>query len=95
MPNPFNINRKITMSKSAIYFIAGSVPTKSEAAEIEKLGMSRIRNASLVSGASSIERCDTVAGAVPTKYKNLKGVKVVTGKQSKEPKAGKDDNSLS
>ena len=63
--------------KDAIYFIAGPVPTKSEAAEIEKLGIKRIRNASMVKDVDCLEKCSKVAGSVPKKYIGVKGIEVL------------------
>lgn len=71
------------MSK-IIFFIAGMSPTKAESTAIEKSGAKHIRNASLVKPIDAVEKCDAVAGAVPAKYKGLKGVKVIGAKAGKE-----------
>ena len=87
------------MSKDTIFFIKGSIPTEAEKAAIEKVGTKRIRNASLVSPNTSLEKCTSVAGAVPEQYTKAKGIEVlkVAVKEpkttAKEPK-GQGDGSL-
>ena len=83
------------MSNKTIFFIAGMSATKAEAAAIEKTGASCIRNASLVKPTDAIEKCGAVAGAVPAKYKALKGVKVIGAKGGKAASKPDKEDSLS
>ena len=59
------------MSKKILFFIAGSIPTDEERAAAEKMGTSMFRNCQLVKDSDPIEKCDSVAGAVPEIYKNI------------------------
>jgi hypothetical protein len=78
------------MAKDTIFFIAGSTPNEAEKAAIEKLGVKRIRNASLISPNTALESCTSVAGKVPEQYKKAKGVEVL---KVVKPKS-KSDGSL-
>ena len=82
--------------KDAIYFIAGVVPTAAEAAEIKKLGIKRIRNASVVKDTDCLEKCSKVAGKVPEKYKGFEVVKVKAAKKAAKTatKVVENDESL-
>lgn len=61
-----------------LYFITCAVPSVKELEEAEKCGNNVVfRNANLVPSVCNPERCDGVAGSVPTAYKGLPTAKQV------------------
>ncbi len=65
------------LKSSVLFFIAGSAPTVEESAAAAKLGTAKFRNASQVTLGDAVERCDGVAGCVPTSYLKFPRVDVV------------------
>ena len=65
--------------KIILYFILGAMPTQKQYDEGEKLG-AKFRNANHCGDDVNPEKCDQVIGAVPNRYKDLKGVEVLESK---------------
>jgi len=66
-----------------LYFCKGSTPTSSELAEAKSLGITAFRNVLLI-GDEAVEICDAAAGAVPDKYRKIKGIKILIAETSKK-----------
>ena len=73
--------------KIRLFFTAGKVPTAQEREQAAALGMTCFRNVSRVG--ATLEVASEVAGAVPERYKALKGCKVVAVGPTAEELAAK------